>query len=262
MNVFTARTALMMIRQHFRNLGLTLPAKMVTDLGALDTASGNLATLRPNPRALGSAILDALTAADDPATDTTVRTELARQQLAATADRLVGDMAEERRNAILTAHAPGLLAALTPVIDAADKALTTAREQIGDQLDLTDAAITGLRPAQMAAWGAAREHAGRVELAAQCWAIVAQHAGLAHIPHDKRPLVVADLTAEQLGQLGHRPQPRAVIAAGHRLNLASPDEFTARCERVDQQRQQAANAGETAQRNAVKVRHGSPGLAA
>ncbi|WP_200210897.1 hypothetical protein [Micromonospora coerulea] len=250
--LMNTNAALTMTRQHFRNLGLTLPAALTGDFADLDKAASRGA--QPVRRsALAAAVLDALIADKDPATDATVLTELARQQLAERPN-ILGDEIEQRRRAILTTHAPTILDALTPVIAEADKALTTAREQIGDQLDLADGAVAQLRPAQMPAWGAAREHAARVELVAQCWGIVAQFGRLASIPHDKKPLILADLTAEQLGELGHRPKAEAVIAAGHRLALASPEEFAARCQRVDEQRQEAAAKFEAARNAALTGR--------
>ncbi|GIF06361.1 hypothetical protein Asi03nite_38990 [Actinoplanes siamensis] len=106
----------------------------------------------------------------------------------------------------------------------------------------------------MATWGAAREYAHRAELVAQCWLVVAQVGRLANVHHDKRPLVLADLTAEQLAELGYRPKAEAVIEAGHRLSLASPQEFAARCQRVDEQRRQAAAAAEAANNAALTGR--------
>ncbi|MEV0723939.1 hypothetical protein AB0I37_14300 [Micromonospora purpureochromogenes] len=252
--MMNTNAVLSLTRQHFRNLGLTLPAALTGDLADLDTAASRTAQLGRRG-ALPAAILDALMADIDPATDAAVLTELARQQLADTSvSSILRDEIEQRRRAALTTHAPAILDALTPVIADADKALTAARELIGDQLDLNDGAVTQLRPAQMSAWGAAREHAARVELVAQCWGIVAEFARLADIHHDKRPLVLADLSAEQLGQLGYRPQPEAVIGAGHRLALASPEEYAARCQRVDQEQQQAAAKAEAARNAALTGR--------
>ncbi|MFI7607657.1 hypothetical protein ACIBTV_21295 [Micromonospora sp. NPDC049366] len=251
--ILNTRAALSLTRQHFRNLGLTLPATLTDALAELEAAASR-ATKLPRPGALRKAVLDALLADRDLATDQTVLTELARQQLTDSGvATILGDEIEQRRRNALDEAAPAILDALTPVIVEADKVIAAAREMIGDGLNLDDAnAMAELRPAQMTPWATAREAAARVEMVAQCWVLTAQSAGLVNIDHNKKALILANLTAEQLDDLGYRPKPSQVIAAGHRLSLASPAEFVGRCRRVDGQRQQAVIAAETAQRNAMK----------
>lgn len=238
MSTLTTRATLSMTQQFFRSLNLELPAGLVDDLAKLDAAA--------NKSTVGAAVLDSLMEGNDPATDGTVLRVLAQQQLATAGSHLLGDAVEVRRATILATHAPAIIDALVPVVAEADKALTAAREQIGDQLNLTDEAVTQLRPAQMPAWGAAREHAHRADLAAQCWQTVVIGTRQANIDADKRPLILADLDVEQLDLLGYRPKPRVVISSGHRLSLATIPEFVARCRRVNQQKTAVKPAGELA----------------
>lgn len=251
--MMNTHAALSLTRQHFRSLGLTLPTTLTDDLADLDTAASRAGRLA-RPGALRRAVLDALMADEDPATDQTVLTELARQQLTDShVASILGDEIDQRRRDALDAAAPAILDALTPVIVEADKVIAAAREMIGDTLNLSDPnAMAQLRPAQMTPWATAREAAARVEMVAQCWFLTAQSAGLVNIDHNKKALILADLTAEQLDSLGYRPKPESVIAAGHRLSLATPEVFTQRCRAVDQQRQQAAAARQATDRDRLK----------
>ncbi|MFC6017576.1 hypothetical protein ACFP2T_15340 [Plantactinospora solaniradicis] len=247
----TARSALSLLRQHFRNLGLDLPAEMTAALDELSAASDHV-TLHANPRALGAAILDALTDGTDPATDPAVLAELARRQLTGLSV-LIADAIEERRAAILHTYAADILNALTPVVAAADTALTDAREKIGDRFDLADTTIEQLRPTEMTLWGTAREHAHRAQLAAQCWQTVVLATGLVDLPTYKHPLILADLDADQLDALGNRPAANTPIAAGHRLDLATPDTFRQRCQRIDKERTERAAKREREQRGGLRA---------
>ncbi|WP_430497856.1 hypothetical protein ACQRWP_23815 [Micromonospora trifolii] len=251
--ILNVNAALSLTRQHFRNLGLTLPATLTDTLAELDAAQGRAVKLR-RPGALRKAVLDALMDDRDPATDPAVLTALASQQLTeSNVASILGDEIEQRRRDALDEAAPAILAALVPVVEEADKVIAAAREVIGGDLNLSDPNVMSqLRPAQMTPWATAREAAARVELVAQCWFLTAQSANLVNIDHNKKVLILAELTAAQLGELGYRPKPDEVIAAGHRLSLATPEVFMQRCDAVDHQVREAVVMREQVQRNAHK----------
>ncbi|MEU8391523.1 hypothetical protein [Micromonospora sp. NPDC048843] len=251
--ILNVNAALSLTRQHFRNLGLTLPATLTDALAELEAAHGRVVKLR-RPGALRKAVLDALIADRDPATDPAVLTALVSQQLTeSNVASILGDEIEQRRRNILDEAAPVILAALVPVVAEADRVIAAAREVIGNDLNLGDPdAMAQLRPAQMTPWASAREAVARVEMAAQCWFVTAESANLVNIDHNKKALILADLTAVQLDEMGYRPKAAQIIAAGHRLSLATPEVFMQRCNAIDQQRREAAAMREQLHRDADK----------
>ncbi|MCG5462170.1 hypothetical protein MED01_007048 [Micromonospora sp. MED01] len=258
-SLMNTNAALSLTRQHFRTLGLELPGTLTATLTELDTAHARAANIR-RPGALRAAVLDALIADQDPADDPTVLTELARQQLSDSyVISVLGEEIDVRRRAALDANAPAILDALKSAIVEADKVIAAAREIVGDDLMLTDPdAVSKLRPHQLTPWATAREASTRVELVMQCWLLISQSARLVSIDLNKKALILADLTAEQLDDLGYRPNPNQVIGAGHRLSLATPETYIERCNAVDQQRREAAVLREQGQRNAHKSMPAQP----
>lgn len=231
-------------RQHLHALGLELPKALVDALAATDAALADRTALRYDRAALLDAVANCLTAGRNPLTDKSVREHLVASQLnslqiSAALDGLV----EQRRAAAVTEHAPAVLDLLAPVVADADATLAEAREAIPG-LNLKDVtSVSGLRPAQMQFWGRAREAAEAVHHIEVIWTTLARECRLVQVPDGMGPLIVADLTLEQLEALPRanstaRPNAASVIEAGHRLNLATPKEFAERCQRMSEAREQ------------------------
>lgn len=226
-------TAIQQTEQHYRHLDRELPEGLTQALEDIDAQRQR--TLTPhNPIAMRDAVDAALAAGNDPATDPAVLVELARRQLQdVKLGPLLDELAEQRRGAGLRQHAPVILADLALVVEEADATLTNARAEIPN-LDPTDpTTITALKPGQMALWGEAREALDHLERVTQMWHLIVSACRLAPLNANKRPLILADLTGDELAALSDRTA-MAPVHAGHHLELATPETYMQRCKRVDE----------------------------
>jgi hypothetical protein len=239
------RSALMMIGQYLDRLDLEAPDAYRFELGEIDRWADGAGNLTADRRALAEAVADALAAGRDPATDKAVAVALARSNLAGqNVGQAVSEVADDRRAAALARHAPEIHAALAAEVARIDATLATARTAVGPALarTLTDHAHAAgtLRPDALAAWGAAREAVARLGTVVQAWRQLTTATGTVP-PQSKGPalmLAVADLDAPDLDRIArdHGHDPTAPAIAGHRLDLADPDEFHKRQAKVAQQR--------------------------
>lgn len=229
----TVMTAIGQTRQHYRQLDRELPAGMVDALARIDEQA-NRTLPRHDPAGLVNAIDAALTAGKDPATDTAVLAELARKQLAElNPAELFDNLAWQRRGDVLREYAPAIIADLAQVVEQADAVLDKARAAIPN-LDTDDTtSVTTMRPAQMALWGEARVAVDHLDRVAQMWHLIVLACRLAPLDASRQPLILADLTPEQLAALDER-RALAPVRAGHRLALADVDTYRQRCQRADE----------------------------
>jgi hypothetical protein len=256
-NATAAHAAIQQTRQHYRHLRLDLPAKLVDTLAAIE-ARRERPYLRADPRAILDAVSAALAAGKDPATDKAVQTALARQQLATTSG--LGALLDEQdaadQAAALREAAPTILEDLSRVVDQAGAVLEQARAMVPN-LDLaTPAALHSSQGSLIAMWGQAKDAADRLQRAVQVWQQVVSACRLASLSGSRNPLILADLTPDELARLNGR-DAMAPVHAGHPLKLATPETYKQRCQRIDDHAAavQAARAKEarTGRREAAAV---------
>ncbi|WP_280202484.1 hypothetical protein [Nocardia cyriacigeorgica] len=229
------------IRQDFPKMGATVPAAFTTALNTIDTTydmTGKLPS-RTDPqtrRDLAAATVAAVAAGRDLATDPAILEILTKRQiLAAGLDGLVEEHVEGLRRGVIVDYGDELIAALGAAFDAAATQVQAARDTIGADVDLTHtAAVSRVPAAHMTLWGQAYEATQRIAMIGKYWEMIATHTRMVDAVQDlMRPLIAADLTAEQLAGIPgvRRPMVGAVLA-GFPLDMATPAEFIQRCQRV------------------------------
>ena len=239
LTVTNASVALQQTRQVFRQLGLPMPKKFEQAL-AKATAYTDGPSLAYDAQACTQAIVAALEAGADPATDPDVRTHLARQQLhSMRVGELLHQHADDRKAALLVEHIGDFIAVMSEVVEQADEAIQQARQAIPN-LNLHDPGfVSALPPEHMTLWGRAREAVGRLERISKVWHLL-MPAGPVQPSGVHRPLMFAALSAEQLRALGPQPKPTAAAHAGHRLSLATPQQYAERVAAVQEQQREEA----------------------
>lgn len=248
-----SRSALANILAAQARLGDPLPQAMADELAALDDAQAAAAELDTyNPQTLARVTLDALRAGRDPLEDDDVRRALfAHTVQDAHLATLVAREADSARVAVLEKHAAELVAGWAAAVDKAQTALAAARSRYPDADPTDPNSVRGMRPEDMGKWGRAHEAVAVVETIESM--LVSLLAMRRAIDHRYRPLLVADLTADDLDALQAqvmRPAAADVIRAGHPLSLATPAEFAARCARVADARQRESARRESAAQDA------------
>lgn len=256
-NPTPAETALQFTRQHFRHLGLDLPASLTA---ALDQADAEAQAMREaitaDDAALGEAVAAAVKAGKDPATDKAVTAHLARRQLGS----LLGDAFEEgakaRRAEAIAAQVPAIIATLAPVVEEADATLADLRAKVPG-VDLTSPHLLNSVPtAHLTLAGQARDAVARLERIGQLWPLLAQAAGVRYVA-EMAPLVLADLGTDELDALPRQARGGNMIAAahaGHRLALATLEDYQMRCRDVEAERAERRAREDEATDNGRRIR--------
>lgn len=251
-DIALAQVALGQLRQHFRHLGLDLPAALAADLATIE-APVDTSGLHFEPIELVEAVTAALDAGKDPATDKAVRTLLARQQLARLNlnDRRHVD-ADRRRATALQRHTDSIIDALVPVVADAGRTLAGFADRFPDLDPTAPGAVAQSRADDLAAWGRAREAVDRTGRAFDVWQLV-YRAGHFTPGTDEPALVLADLSAAQLDAIrGWQPAPHRVVQHGHRLDLATRESFAQRVERVRRERERTVGIAAVEARDGVR----------
>jgi hypothetical protein len=240
------RSALMLIGQALDRLSLAPPDGYTAELAEVDGWAASADQLGADRRALAEAVAAALADGRDPATDKAVGVALTRATLVReNIGPAVAEVADDRRAAALTRHAPAIHTALAAEVGRIDKALAAARQTVGPALpralDDHAYAVGTLRPQQLGAWGEAREAVTRLGTVVQAWRQLTTATGTVP-PQSKGPalmLAVADLDAPDLDRIvrDHGNEPTAPAIAGASLDYADPDTFAKRQAKIAKQRQ-------------------------
>lgn len=238
MNIETAMvdTAIGQTRQHYRHLGLELPESLTQALAR--AAATNERTIPPyDAAALCEAVDAALDEGRDPAADETVRTQLARKAIKeSNVWQMLEGLALQRRGEALRDSAGQIIANLSGVVDQANAVLVQARQEIPG-LDVTDPSnVSTLRPGQMALWGEARDAVDHLNRVTQVWHLIVSACRLAPLGGPNNPLILADLSADELAALDRNTDAMAPVHAGHALALADVETYKQRVRSVEQQR--------------------------
>lgn len=221
-------------------LGVHLPATLVREADELQAAARRLREHRHNHGALVAATVDALRDGRDPATDPLVQEHVTRAGLFATEiGRAVEQHVADLLLPLLREHTPAIVDAFGAVVTDADTLLTQVREQLPDDVDLTDPlAAIRLQPGLLQLWGEGRQAVDRVQKVVGAWSLLTTTTGQASTTRQHLPLVVADLGATGLDTIGS--DVKRVHDAGVQLVLATPDTYRERVGRAEREREQAA----------------------
>lgn len=233
MTTHPAAPLLHIIWQDFPHAGATIPAAFLDEWEKIDTTY-TVSGLAPSQAELTAAAIDALEHGRNLANDKPLLNLVSRQVLtgALGIERAVEHHAEQLRRNLIREHADKLLAALDPAFDAANATIEKAREQIPG-LDLSHTqAVVGVPVEKMTLWGQANDAKRRIETIVSLWGMIGVFTGRLYIQKDMRPLILADITAEQLDELPEPHTADAPILHGLPLDLGTPEEFHARCDRV------------------------------
>lgn len=258
----TVRSAIAIIRQTFRQLDIDLPPVVgeVNQLAELEPHRDSL----NSPTAVAEAVTKALLAGHEPAASKEVQTAITEWQLRDSAIvTSVTAHIQERQRTLIFDRADEIIDPLAPVVADAEAAI---RQALDAGVDFTDErGVTKLPPKTMRAWGEARDHMARLKTAADVAAMLNMAAHNTAPDSRLKPLLLADLNAEQLAALGQRPGSLAAATAGHALTLATPAVYDARCAAVRDQwveaNESAAPAAREAFRRAYKRSAGFGGIA-
>lgn len=227
--------------QNFRKLGLDLPADLTDELARIECVGERALDLGHDTSGLAAAVFDALYRDEAPTGDAVMREALLVQLRSINIAGRLTEEAERRRSAAIESAADSLIAAMAPLVEEADAAFADARERI-PHLDLSPDHAAGLPAEHLTPWGRARDSVGRLELVLATWQHVGRPNRWSNDAGRFLPLILADLSLEDLRALGTRGQRNAarqwvvtqLALSPHRLSLASVDEYRDRIERVSE----------------------------
>lgn len=246
-STLSPQAALSMVRQNFRKLGLDLPATLTDDLTKIDQTLERAASLGEDTTTLPAAVFDALAAGKEPTGAKVMQEALLIQLKAMNIKARLGEEADRRRAQALTSATGALVAAMAPVIEEADDAFAEARDTI-PHLDLDPAVAAGLPAAHMEAWGRARDALARADLVMATWGYIVPADRWSNDRRRYLPLILADLTLEELRAIRLKSVTTDLALAGHRLSLATAEVYRDRLARVTaedaEQRERAAQDAE------------------
>jgi hypothetical protein len=130
-----------------------------------------------------------------------------------------------------------VIATWRPTVERANQALQEFRE-VAPGADLFDNHLAQTLPSQaLTPWGRAREFTALLEQLGQGWQALATAAGT-YIPQLGRPLILAELTPEQIATLGRNPKCDAVARLDVPLDLADTKTYAERTARLAQMEQE------------------------
>lgn len=209
-----------------------------------------------NAPSVSDAVLDALAAGVDPATDETVRKAVVSRTVAEHTNG-VDDALGARADAFLRANADKLLQAFVPVFDKAAATIAAALEQLGD-VDLDDTAAVLGRGGDSASLWAQIQDAERVIAQVRT---VREQLTAGH-PVDPRYTILgyAAVPPDEFidGQLGGAQlKGWQVVRRGWELSLATPTVLRERIDAVGAEVTARQQAGEQGFQAAVRRRYGS-----
>jgi hypothetical protein len=152
---------------------------------------------------------------------------------------MLAEVADDARLAALQSHADRIIEALQTAVADADAIIDEARQAVPGLDVYNPEQAASLRPEQAKQWVRARDASLVVDDGVGCWKQLATACGRTPPGGNYFALLLADLDAAQLDDLQVATQRvRDVIGAGHRLDLATPDELTQRITNVLAQRDQ------------------------
>ena len=237
----TPAGALGIVLPVLRELGIPNPmSKAMHDVE--EATQRAMLALRSETDLTAAQVADALLDGRDPVKDRDLQGQLFRtlvRQMMSQGDPI--SLARSNRlSAIVIEHAPKIIELMAGVVETADADLAEAHRLMPNTDFHDQTSVTGLAAGLMTAWGKARDALNAVDRIAGAWTALCGSTGLADVPANRRALVVADLTWAELQAPGGRGEAWRAANPGHRLSLATPDEFAARSQAIDDEREEEA----------------------
>ncbi|MGY1691998.1 hypothetical protein [Geodermatophilus sp. SYSU D01105] len=237
------------VANHFRTIhtaaeqvGAKLPTNVLEAWERSNRITEAVEQLYPPQGALVTAVIAALDADRDPATDKTVQRVLTAQRLGSSSGpvhngaRTVLDADLVR---VLRANVDGILTALAGPFNAAAATLAACHARLGD-VDLDDTTTIVRQGGDAAAvWAEARAAVTVIERVDLAWSTLAMATMFAPVGGNHAALRITEATAEQWHSLDElrrsRVNPWFVVRAGLPLTLASGADYARRIEAVHPQ---------------------------
>jgi hypothetical protein len=219
-------TALTLITDGTRKAGAAMPTPITDAWTAADTTAARIAATITDDGRWVDTLLDAADQADDntdPFTNPAVTAALLRaltprQAFAAR----VRTRTEERKWAALYEHRDALHDTWATAVARADAALTAAAEILRTDDLANSVAIRQLGGSAASTWGAALEHADKLNALDTAWRTLGRLLGHRTTKPGTEPLWLADLNADQLHAWDNRPREYRSAPGGAAPTWAVP----------------------------------------
>lgn len=232
-------------------LGATVPKRLVAEREKIKHLADSVRFLDA-PSDVSGAVLAALAAGKDPATDQGVRNAVIGREVNATANG-IADRLGQRGETFLRENADELLGMFAKPFDAAVAALSDAAERLGD-LDLDDTRAVIAKGGDAAAtWASAQDAEKAIASIQTVWKQVATLVpGMSSPDSRYRMLVIADIEPgayleQELNTAAAHLRPFELARRGHRLSLATPTVLTQRIAALQDEIQRRARSAPTFQ---------------
>lgn len=235
------------------------PKAAVADLERLTSTIDKVRSLDITSR-LPEAVIDALEAGNDPATDPGVLAALARRSLATCVNGLDNEL-DLRAARFLDEHAEELVEAMRGPFEQAVATITAAAEQLGD-IDLDDtAAAVALGGNAARVWVDARSAQEVIDRIDAARKVIGQGARSVRVEPQFQLLAIADVPAgEFIDERLRNSSMKAwdVVRRGWSLSLATPAVLAQRVQAVQDERQRRQQAPAKDFASGFRKQHGSP----
>jgi hypothetical protein len=242
MNDLATRTAAPLIAATSRRLGVDLPKPVAEALEAATKLRDSAWEQRLGDTTdVATAVAEAIWADRDPLASKAVHRALLATQLShADVEAALRNHADQHTADAIIEHADAIIDTWRPAVERAEQAFARFREMAPGVDPLDQHLPAGLPVRALTPWGEAKEGAALIEQVAKGWHAFAT-VGAARLLHNTRPLIVADLTLEQLEGLGTRAKVEHVAALDVTIELASIETFTNRVDRLERARAERAD---------------------
>lgn len=231
MSDLATRTALPFVVATSKRLGATLPPKLTEALESADRLRSERRALRDVPDITAAVAASILAGKDPLASKDVQRAALAHQLNDLNIENRLNDHAHQRGANALLEHADAIIDSWRPAVEKAEQALQRFRDLVPGVNPLEDGLPTGLPTQALTPWGEAREAAAIVDEVGKGWHALAS-IGAAYIGQHGRPIMVADLSYDQVTSLGGNPKCIDVVRLGVPIELASTTTYAERAARL------------------------------
>jgi hypothetical protein len=234
MSDLATRTSTALVAATSRQLGVTLPEKLQRAIDDANTLREHGAQFNAQP--VAQAVAEAVLANRDPLTSKAVQNAV----LAATLGQLNLEAQMSQYAFSLSAHAlrecaDEVIDTWRPAVQAIGQTFANFRDIVPGVDPLSADLPTGLPTRALTPWGEAKEAAARLGSIVKGWQSIASLCGVS-VDTFNRPLILAELSLEQLREMGDRPKPEAVARFDVPVDLASLSTFHERLQRLTDER--------------------------
>ncbi|GAA1446406.1 hypothetical protein GCM10009641_69900 [Mycobacterium cookii] len=240
MSDLATRTALPFVVATTKRLGATLPPKLAEALESVERLRTERRAFKDVPDITAAVAASILAGKDPLASKDVQRAAIAQQLIDLNIEHRLNEHAHQRGANALLEHADAVIDSWRPAVEKAEAALRRFRDLVPGVSPLDDGLPVGLPTQALTPWGEAREAAAIVEEVGKGWHALA-NLGAAYVGQHGRPIMVADLTYEQVQGLGTTPKCIDVIRLDVPIELASTTTYAERAARIAQGAQDHQN---------------------